>query len=337
MPESHGPPSTVRSRFTAMVIVFAATMVLLTGCGDDDASVSEPRAVEATISTTRVVTDSVGEVTVPVAPQRIVTFGPFATALLAVEAPVAGIAQLNPATMVPAIANRYEGIPTIGTRMEIDAEAVAALNPDLIVSTIPAGSAFDVGPLENIAPVLVFAPEDAAEWASLGEHIADAVGKSAVLKAQKTAYEARAKDIGMKYADVLNTVTFAAADGAANGSAWRRDFALGYMANALTPTGAKFPGQPSTGTEAGTEQLSLERLSDLNAVDVILVGANPDGTPTAAAQTLMAQPVWATLTPVRAGLAFALPWAIPRDYPTAMQTLDAFEQILNQIQQMRSR
>lgn len=351
-----------RPRLTALLVLsLAAVMALAVACGDDgDADADE--AVETATSTatataaatetatateaatetatpeatTRVIEDTVGEVEIPVSPQRIITFGPFASALLALEAPVVGIAELNASTLVPEIAERYEGLTIIGQRAEIDLEAVAALDPDLIISTIPAGGAFDTSVMEEIAPVLVFAPEDPAEWASMAERIADAVGKTDVYEAQKAAYEARAEEIATEYADVLESVTFAGAGTTTDSETWRRNFALGYMTNALVPAGARIPGEPSSGEEAGFEDLSFERLVDLNEVDAILIDGGTDGQPSATAQVLIDQAIWATLEPVQAGMAFPLAWSTPRDYPTAMHTLDAFEGILEQIREMQA-
>ena len=105
--------------------------------------------VLALAQTTEIET-AVGAVTVPVAPESVVTFDLAALdTLTALGVPVAAVPVIAPPAY---LTNVFDGTPTVGTLFEPDFEALAVMAPDFIIAG--GRSQSQVEPLSAIAPTI---------------------------------------------------------------------------------------------------------------------------------------------------------------------------------------
>ena len=105
--------------------------------------------VLALAQTTEIET-AVGAVTVPVAPESVVTFDLAALdTLTALGVPVAAVPVIAPPAY---LTDAFDGTPTVGTLFEPDFEALAVMAPDFIIAG--GRSQSQVEPLSAIAPTI---------------------------------------------------------------------------------------------------------------------------------------------------------------------------------------
>jgi iron complex transport system substrate-binding protein len=160
---------------------------------------------------TRTVAHQLGEVDVPAEPVRIVSASVTMTGhLLAVDAPVVASGVTRPSEL--ADDNGYfvqwadvaveRGVEPLRGG-EIDVEAIAALEPDLIVGSAFGGDAVTEDShalLSEIAPTVVF-DHSSRSWQDLTSEIAAAVGREAAVDALLAEYAA----LAARAADALDT------------------------------------------------------------------------------------------------------------------------------------
>jgi iron complex transport system substrate-binding protein len=147
-------------RLATSLAALAAGALLLSGCGGTVAE-EKPESASAEAGPEEItVTHAQGETTVPVKPERVLTFDIAAlTTLDALDVDVWGLPKENlPGSLEKYASNDYENI---GTLFEPDYEAVQAAEPDLI---IVAGRSAAVYPeLSKIAPTIDLS-NDAADF-----------------------------------------------------------------------------------------------------------------------------------------------------------------------------
>lgn len=110
-------------------------------------------AAESCAADQRLVEHELGATCIPLAPERIVTLEfSFTDALINLDVAPAGVTQDgNP---LPILDERTQDIPRVGSRAAPDLEAIAALNPDLIISDLTRHADINTQ-LSSIAPTLV--------------------------------------------------------------------------------------------------------------------------------------------------------------------------------------
>jgi iron complex transport system substrate-binding protein len=220
----------LRSRFT--LVLLASLLLLLTACAagddtegagaaseeedaaqdvgdgeevEDDQGVddeSQEGADAAEEATTRTVAHHLGETEVPADPARIVSASVTMTGhLLAVDAPVVASGVTRPSDLADESGFFVQWADVAAERGieplpggEIDVEAIAALEPDLIVGSAFGGDAVTEDShalLSEIAPTIVF-DHSSRSWQDLTRDVADAVGGEDELEAFLADYEAAA-------------------------------------------------------------------------------------------------------------------------------------------------
>lgn len=147
-----------------MVSIVAAGLFLISACGAEDTSTEETTS-EATEPQTVTVTDTNGEVEVPLEPTRVVVydFGILDSIDAIGEGEnVVGIVKGN----LPDYLSDYDNEDTseIGTLQEPDFEAVNALEPDLII--ISGRQRESLEELQEIAPTLLLTLDNTNIWES---------------------------------------------------------------------------------------------------------------------------------------------------------------------------
>ncbi|MCN0155066.1 siderophore ABC transporter substrate-binding protein [Salinispora arenicola] len=136
-------------RFPLLQVGLATTLALtLTGCGGEAGGSADSTAAD---ERTVVIEHAQGSTTVPVNPQKVITFDLASLDTLdTLGVPVTGVAKGN----LPSYLDKYNGDEYVnaGTLFEPDFEAVNAAEPDLIVVANRSAKAY--GELSKIAPTV---------------------------------------------------------------------------------------------------------------------------------------------------------------------------------------
>ncbi|WCO68787.1 ABC transporter substrate-binding protein [Iamia majanohamensis] len=172
-------PRTIRRRpAPALVALLVATTALLAACGGgDDAADEGTAAAPAAEDGTVTVTHAYGETEVAVGPERVVSLDTqWTDVLLALDAPPAGYAA-DPTLEGGTYPWRGAGLGASepidvgrGASLSIPYEAVAALQPDLIVVSFGVQSESDYERLSAIAPTIpLLGDEEVDAWQDMAE------------------------------------------------------------------------------------------------------------------------------------------------------------------------
>ncbi|MGW6508952.1 ABC transporter substrate-binding protein, partial [Streptomyces niveus] len=178
---------TRRIGVAAAVTAFA---VSLSACGGGDSS--DESSDKAESGATRAVQTAMGEVKVPDDPKRVVVLDTDAldSAVTLGITPVGAttaVADVPFSTYLPA--DKLTGIKPVGLIAEPNLEAIAALKPDLILSS-KVRDEKNYKPLSAIAPT-VFSDTTGPNWRENFELHADALGRTAEAKKIAADYDTR--------------------------------------------------------------------------------------------------------------------------------------------------
>lgn len=282
----YAPPiSPKTARFVLLLLSFLALTLGLSGCKPAQEAETSA-AAEETPAWSRTVETAKGPVTLIQQPKRIVSTSITITGtLLAINAPVIATGATAPNTTVAdnqgfftqwsEVAQAKKLVPLYQT--EPNAEAVAGMNPDLIIISATGGdSALKLyEQLSTIAPTLVINYDDKS-WQAL-----------AVILGQATGHESDATQLIDKFANRLNEVkqtitlppqptsafVYQAAGSTAN--LWTENSAQGKLLQQLGFTLATIPdavkGNTSMGHRKDIIQLGGEKLAEgLNGETILL-------------------------------------------------------------------
>ncbi|GEL23076.1 hypothetical protein PSU4_20300 [Pseudonocardia sulfidoxydans NBRC 16205] len=334
----HPTTRTTRRRVpgrATIALAAAALLGLVAACGTDTAPAGQAGTA------TRVVQADNGNITVPERPQRIVATGYAVPTLLDAGAPLVGISAFARALpFLDADERRtYDTLPHIAgdTNTDVNMEAIAALDPDLIVLGVPkpALESFDLERLSAIAPVVAIGPEIPSQWRDLSERQAAAAGAEAGFDAARAAYDARAAELRTKYQGVLPALEFGhvGSYGQVSQGTFAREFTNSFGTNIAHDIGVNYYGQvrePGPGAKAVSENVSLEEIvTSLGEADAITYSVNPDGSVPDAVRQVLDSQLWAQLPAVQAGRAFPVRLTEATTYGGARKTLDAIDQALS--------
>lgn len=320
------------SRWAVLLVV--ALLALVAACGTGPA---DPGAT----GDTRVVEADNGRVTIPARPQRVVAVGYAVPTLLEAGTPLVGISAFARALPFLDAEQRrtYDTLPRVAgdTNTEISYEAIASLQPDLIVLGVPtvALGAVALDHLTAVAPVVALGPTVPRDWREFSRRQADAAGSLAGFDATRTAYEARAAELRTKYQRVLPGLQFGSVG--SYGQIAQGTFQRGYNdsggTNIAQDIGVDYygrVGRPGPGALSVSEYVPLEQIvTSLGRSDAITYSVDPDGSVPDTVRQVLDSPLWATLPAVRAGRAFPLPLTDATTYGGARRTLDAIDEALS--------
>ncbi|GMA29480.1 ABC transporter substrate-binding protein [Arenivirga flava] len=187
-------PSLTPARGAVAALALTA-LLAAAGCASTPAAETGEPADDAT----RSVEHARGTAEVPEAPQRVVVLEPVQldTAVALGVTPV-GAAVLSDAAGIPAyLGEAAAGIESVGTVMEPSVEAIAALEPDLIIGTESRHAAlFDQ--LETIAPTVYMATQT-DPWQQNVALVAEALGDAEGADRLLADYEARCAKIAEQF------------------------------------------------------------------------------------------------------------------------------------------
>lgn len=225
----------------------------------------------------------------PVDPQRAVTLDQF-------ELPVVG-AVTNGSMRDPdgVIAPLLDGVEQVGPSIgEPNLEAMAALEPDLILGGFPSEDPLDQQ-LKAIAPAYLGIDfETSAQWKKIFSSIGEAVGRGEDAEALLQQYEQRAQAV-TEDADAEQVSVASVRAYPDQVSVYGPDSFLGVV---LTDAGVEL-FVPS-GEDGFAQDLSYEQISTLTS-DVLVVWTANEDDPQAVEEQLRTSPLWGSLLAVQAG------------------------------------
>jgi iron complex transport system substrate-binding protein len=276
-------------------------------------------------SGTRSVAHAMGTTDVPANPQRVVVLdmGEMDMALALGIQPIGAALYTADQEFASYLQGRIGEYTRVGTVDEPDLEAIASLNPDLIISNkLRHEDRYDT--LSRIAPT-VFAESLGVDWKASFEVVARALGQ-----------EARHQEVMTEYGDRIDAFQQAMGDRLAETHVTIvrsfPDHIRLYMKASFIGTIIEDSGLPrpaSQNKDIFMEEISAERIRDL-AADVIftLYWNRSQGEQLS---SLMQNPLWDRLAAVQAGQVFEMSdevWGTGLGPLAAMQVVDDLQRVL---------
>ncbi|MFJ1803385.1 ABC transporter substrate-binding protein [Streptomyces sp. NPDC088180] len=322
-----------------LLAVAAASLVAVLGASSCSASGDGAKEAGAGKgAATRTVTDIAGEVEVPAEPKRIVSvdfYSPATLVDLGVKpvGVVEGFDSDDPDLRPKRYHDALKGTPTIGMYYELNIEAVAQQNPDMIFAETRFLRKGELKRLQGIAPVVQLDAAGVGAWKERTLMIGAAIGKSAEVRKQAAVFEKRADELKKKYADVLADNRIAVFAYGQDKTTWGTYPAGHFYVPVWDAVGAQFrpytEGEHKGQEGAVSEWLSLEQIGKLDNADILLYayGAKDfvDG-------TLADNTVWKNLPAVKNGMVFRnIPASVVSSFEWGTESLDALDGVLAQI------
>ncbi|MFI0420926.1 ABC transporter substrate-binding protein [Spongiactinospora sp. 9N601] len=326
MPYPDAMPATLGRRgFLGGVAAAAATLGLtacgVSGQGDTAEAGGAGKAVGRQIATDN------GTVTVPEHPERVIaTVNYDALMLLDLGLVPVGVPDgTAQKTLMPAAAyERLKDVKTIGAAGAPNAQAIAALKPDLILDQFYKDK---TTPLATIAPVAFFNWADSgALWHQQIAKIAKAVNREDRLTAAKQRYQARLEEVSATYRKQIEGSTWVSLSGGQGGKVYLGSPLLTVMRDLGLKIGAGIPAD-----ESGFVEKSYEELDVLNDCTVVLYAGQFEGTATPPTQELLKNELWKDVPAVKAGRAFPVKHYIIASYTFALGAVDEIEAALKKL------
>lgn len=320
-----------RYRTLVSICATAALILLLGACGSSDAEDT------ASGSDTRTVTDATGaKVEVPTNPQRVVTTHNAATqAVMDLGVDLAGIGQEEPNMVPKDRLDAIDEIPVVAPQGEVDVEAVAKVEPDLIL--VPNVTEDDLlSQLEKIAPVYQFTlrGSDRANWQQRVEEVADVLNAEDKLTDLQKQFRQRQEDLADEYGKVAkqHTIAVIGAYEANTFYAWGKDNMVGTI---LKPLG--FTWSPSLEKAVSSEDepertVSLENLEKtVGDADVLLYDTDLRGKPNEFIKNVQDSPLYEKLQAVEKDQVYPFGKTTIAGFTDADYALDQAEKVLSDL------
>lgn len=307
----------IARRPVALAAALALSLAALAGCGDDD------EAPAATAD--RTVTHAMGTTAVPAEPQRVVVLdtGELDSVTALGVTPVGAVESLPGEGLLDYLEEDAEGVEIVGTIEEPNLERIAALEPDLILSSKLRHEAI-YERLAAIAPT-VFTETVGVVWKENLLVHAEALGKRDAAGRLLADYEERARTLGESLGEPrpqVSVVRFLPGE-------TRIYLNETFVGTILRDAG--IPRPPAQDKADFALYPSLEQIG-LMAGDVILyTHYGPEKDTTLAEVT--GSPLWARLDAVEAGRAFEVPedhWMLGIGIRAAALVLDDLERMLTE-------
>lgn len=247
----------------------------------------------ATTADYRLVQDALGEKQVPLTPQCIVAAGSgYLDHLLALGVQPCGAAHGPGGSGFPDhLADQLVDVAYVGGTLEINLEAVAALDPDLILAMHPAHTEGDFKTLLDPIATTVYLTEPWQDWRRAMNEIALLLGKEEVAQARLAAFDQKLADAKTQLAEWM----------AGEKVMFLRVFPEKLrIYGVASPTGdILYRGlglTPATLTPADDHatEITLELLPEIDADHIFLLDQTEDGM-----AAIQANPLWQRLTAVQ--------------------------------------
>jgi iron complex transport system substrate-binding protein len=289
-----------RHVLSATALTLAAALTLTACGGADDADSAAPASETADAAFPRTVEHAMGATELPERPERVVVLdtGELDTALPLGVTPVGAVTTAVSEDFLSYLAGDAADVEVVGTIAEPNLEAIAALEPDLILSNKTRHE--DIyEELSQIAPT-VFADRVGAVWKENFRLDAEALGLEDEAEELLEAYESDAAALGEDIGDPAGTTvsTMRFVEGAI-----RVYTAESFIGTVMSDIGLDHLQLP-TGEVATFAELSAEEVTQADA-DIVLYSSYGSADDSGAAG-VVAGPLWPRLTAVEQERAFAV-------------------------------
>lgn len=309
-------------RTVAAVAVATGLVAATAACGSDDDGQDA--------DSVRTVDSAYGEVEVPETPERVVAVSydtPWQLKSLGVT-PV-GTQDYSDYTQgfTEEQLDFVEEAEPVGKFFDLDIEAVAAAEPDLIVGDVLEIDDDVYEKLAEIAPTVIVEGEDRGDWKAIVASIAEAVGTEDELEETKAAYEDRLAELQDDYADVLDEYTFASIGPMDDPTNFYINYPSGILGAIFEEVGMTTASSVPTGEfPKGWEEYSTENIGSLlGEADVVMVPLSSDGTVDEGMQAVMDNPLFQQLKAAQDDHVVPVDGSVT-DYASAVDFLDIIEE-----------
>ncbi|MFD5557996.1 ABC transporter substrate-binding protein [Streptomyces sp. NPDC127068] len=322
----------LRRRFVMVAAVSVAATLALSSCSAEGSTSGKGSGAK-----TRTVTDIAGKVTVPAEPKRIVSvdfYSPAALVDLGVKpvGVVEGFDDPDPNLRPKRYYDALGKTATVGTYYELNVEAVAKQDPDMIFAETRFLRKGELKRLQGIAPVVQLDASGVGAWEDRTLMIAAAVGKADEGKRQQAVFKKRAADLKAKYGHILSKNKIAVFNHGQDQSTWGTYPAGHFIVPVWDAVGAQFrpftKGEHKGDVGTVSEWLSLEQIGKLSNADILIHLYGMEDFVT----SLDRNKVWKNLPAVKKGLVFSsVPAAVVSSFDWGTESLGELETILAKI------
>lgn len=308
----------MRRPWTALVTALALLMTLaLAACGDDDGSAPAAEAAE-----TRTVQHAMGSTRVSGTPERVVVLdtGELDSATALGVKPVGAVEAIAGEGLPAYLGDGVKGIELVGTIEQPSIEAIAALKPDLILSSKVRHEAI-YDELSRIAPT-VFTEEVGVTWKENFALHAEALGRGDEATRLQQEYDAKAKAL----AERLGAQPPALSVVRSVGDEVRIYQNANFLGTILQDAGVPRPKPQDEDEFSATA--TPETIPDLEGDVMVLSRFGDDHR---LLERLQSNRLWSRLAVVRAGKVYEVPddlWFLGIGNFAARKVLDDLETIL---------
>ncbi|MGH3885714.1 MAG: ABC transporter substrate-binding protein [Pseudonocardiaceae bacterium] len=182
-----------------IVVLFALVALIATGCGGSGVNRGDPPTGAG--SAARIVQHAMGSTEITGEPERVVVLdtGELDSVLALGVTPVGAVRTDATSGLQSYLADRVQDVTMVGSNNEPNLEAIAALRPDLILSSKLRHEAL-YDKFSGIAPT-VFAERYGVTWKENLLLAGDALGKREEAERILADYEQKAKQVGQQFGD----------------------------------------------------------------------------------------------------------------------------------------
>lgn len=296
---------------------------LLTSCGIDSA--------ESRQNSMRTISTVLGQVEVPADPQRVVSADYYTgPAMIDAGYTPAGLPVDYESTdgIPEPYASALQPLPKIGRWYEPNAEAIAALSPDLIVMT---DRLTETDPdlykrITSIAPTAVFAETGPHAWKERARGVADALNQQAKVQELEARYDERIARFRRDNADVLGSVKVVYST-YFDDSGFSLYSPTKYQTTVISEAGFQFNDRSRALPDGGNEWFPKEQLELLDEADVIITNSGKGPIDEKLANDTLFQ----RLRAVRNGQVYSFDYEGVASFGWALTFLEQFQPIADEI------
>ena len=294
-----------RHKWLGQGLLILCTVVIISACGGTATNQNQPRDSQTASSDCRLVQHSLGEVCVPLVPQRVVALNGLDTVISLGIKPIGNI-EVNEYDSY--LKGKWEGIEDLGDHNGYSLESIVALKPDLILGAESDLHEYDL--LSQIAPTVIVKLDSGHQWKEFLSKYAEALGKEDEAEQIIADYQARIEEFQAQMGDRLSQTEVSIVNlRQGNGILlYQKDtFCGSIVADAGLP---RPPGQKNN-EHAQMMNISKELLhmADGDVIFAWTYGSNAEIAQDAQATLaeLKADPLWAKLNAVQQGKVYDVP------------------------------
>lgn len=291
----------MRIRPRHVVAMLTAVLLLASGCGSGGGQQQATAGDAAQGPFPRTVTHMMGRTEIPAEPKKIVALdNTFVDAAYSLGMPVAGFTTFDGSTQLPGyLTEEFPDLAAqaryVGTLEDPSLEAIAAMQPDLIISSkVRHEQIYDE--LSRIAPT-VFSETTGVVWKDNLRLLAEATGKQDLAEQRIRSYEQRAQAVGDAIRTQLGRNPTISIVRFVGGGPVRLYYKSSYAGVVLQDAGlARPPSQDVFDSEKIMTEISEERIPMADADHIFVTTYDdPSGAAQEDAQRFRTNPLWGQL------------------------------------------